>query len=249
VDYAGKADVLRRVTLQIEPGEVLGLVGQSGSGKSTLVLAILQLLGLKGGVARGEVGFPGRNLMRLGERQMRAVRGREIGLVLQSPLSALNPALRIGTQLSEAWRAHARRSGDGYQTRLRRLLESASLPADESFLRRYPTQLSVGQAQRVLITMAILHRPALLLADEPTSALDVITQSEILQLFARLNRELHMSILYISHDLLSIASLCHRIAILHEGEIVECGTTGQIFHNPMHPYTRRLISALPRNPL
>jgi peptide/nickel transport system ATP-binding protein len=248
VDYAARAGVLRNVVLQMEPGEVLGLVGQSGSGKSTLALAILRLLSHKGGVARGQVNFCGRDLMLLAEREMRRVRGREIGLVLQSPLSALNPALRIGTQLSEAWRAHSR-LGDDYKTRLRELLESASLPAEERFLRRYPRQLSVGQAQRVLITMAVLHRPPLLIADEPTSALDVITQSEILQLFGRLNRELHMGILYISHDLLSIASLCHRIAILHEGELVECGKTEEVFRNPVHPYACRLIGSLPRNPL
>jgi peptide/nickel transport system ATP-binding protein len=248
VDYTARAGVLRNAVIQMERGEVLGLVGQSGSGKSTLALAILKLLSLKGGVARGQINFCGRDLMHFGEKEMRQVRGREIGLVLQSPLSALNPALRIGTQLSEAWRAHAR-LGEGYKARLRELMESASLPADERFLRRYPRQLSVGQAQRVLITMAILHRPALLIADEPTSALDVITQSEILQLFARLNRELHMGILYISHDLLSIASLCHRIAILHEGELVECGQTEQVFRSPVHPYARRLIGSLPRNPL
>ncbi len=248
VDYAGKPAVLRQAVLRMEPGEILGLVGQSGSGKSNLALAVLKLLRHKGGLARGEIHFQGRDLMRLTEGEMRQIRGREIGLVLQSPLSSLNPALKVGTQLSEAWRAHAERSRDGCERRLPGLLKSVSLPAEESFLRRYPRQLSVGQAQRVLIAMAILHRPALLIADEPTSALDVITQSEILQLFGRLNRELAMGILYISHDLLSIASLCHRIAILHEGEIVECGKTEQIFCSPAHPYTRSLIDALPKNP-
>jgi len=195
----------------------------------------------------GEVRFQGRNLMRLREREMREIRGREIGLVLQSPVASLNPALKIGTQLSEAWKAHTR-SDANRTSRLLGLLESVSLPAEESFLRHYPRQLSVGQAQRVLIAMAIIHRPALLVADEPTSALDVITQSEILELFARLNRELGMAILYISHDLLSIASLCHRIAILNEGEIVECASAQEIFDRPRHPYTRRLIRALPKNP-
>jgi ABC-type dipeptide/oligopeptide/nickel transport system ATPase component len=128
------------------------------------------------------------------------------------------------------------------------VLKSVSLPAEESFLRRYPRQLSVGLAQRVLLAMSILHRPALLIADEPTSALDAITASEILQLFGQLNLELGMTILYVSHDLLSIASLCHRVAIMHEGEIVECGKTEQIFCAPAHPYTRRLIAALPRSP-
>jgi ABC-type dipeptide/oligopeptide/nickel transport system ATPase component len=123
-----------------------------------------------------------------------------------------------------------------------------SLPAQEEFLRRHASQLSVGQAQRVLIAMAVLHRPALLIADEPTSALDVITQSEILGLFARLNRELGTAILYISHDLLSVASICHRIAILHEGDIVECGSIEKILESPQHPYTQKLIGALPANP-
>jgi ABC-type dipeptide/oligopeptide/nickel transport system ATPase component len=126
-------------------------------------------------------------------------------------------------------------------------MESVDLPADEAFLRRYASQISVGQAQRVLICMAILHRPSVLIADEPTSALDMVTQSEILRLFARLNRELNMAILYISHDLLSVASLCHRVAILREGEILECGKTEQIFRSPAHAYTRRLIESLPHN--
>ncbi len=245
VDYAGKTGVLRDLRLDMNRGEILGLVGHSGSGKSTLALAILRLLSFKGGTAKGEVLFQGRDLLRCTEREMRAIRGREIGLILQSPLSSLNPALRIRTQLQEAWRAHAVAASNG---RVVEAVENVSLPADASFLRRYPGQLSVGQAQRVLIAMAILHRPALLLADEPTSALDLITQSEILQLFARLNRDLGMGILYVSHDLPSAASLCHRIAILHQGRIVECGETAQIFRNPQHAYTRQLLAALPQNP-
>ncbi len=248
-DYSGKPGVLRDVCFQMERGEILGLVGQSGSGKSTLALAILKLLALKGGLASGEICFQGRDLMSLSEREMREVRGREIGLVLQSPLSSLNPALRVGTQLSEAWRAHATGPREACLRSLLSALESVSLPATESFLRRYPSQLSVGQAQRVLIAMAILHRPALVIADEPTSALDVITQAEILQLFARLNRELEMGLFYISHDLLSVASLCRRIAIMQEGRIVECEPTLQIFQTPGYPYTRQLIEALPGNPL
>jgi len=248
VDYPGKPGVLRDVSLAIEPGEILGLVGQSGSGKSTLALAILKLLALKGGVARGEVCFHGRDLLPLSDREMRELRGREIGLVLQSPLSALNPALKIGTQLAEAWRAHATGGRDLCNAAILAALDSVSLPEGRSFLRRYPSQLSVGQAQRVLIAMAILHRPTLLLADEPTSALDTITQAEIMRLFAQLNRELGMAILYISHDLLSVAALCHRIAILHGGVIVECGPAQRLFEAPEHPYTRQLIAALPSNP-
>jgi len=249
VDYRNKPGVLRDISLDIQPGEILGLVGQSGSGKSTLSLAILRLLHLKGGTARGDLLFKGEDLSAKSESQMRSLRGREISIVLQSPLSSLNPALRIGSQLSEAWRAHASGTREECAAAIRNALTSVSLPNEADFLRRRPSQLSVGQAQRVIIAMAILHRPSLLIADEATSALDTITQSEILTLFARLNRELGMGILYISHDLLSVASQCHRIAILNSGEIVECGPPSQIFGTPQHEYTRKLVAALPRLPV
>lgn len=248
VDYPNKTGVLRDVFLELRQGEVLGLVGQSGSGKSTLSLAILRLLHLKGGTARGNLLFKGQDLFEKTEAEMRSLRGREISIVLQSPLSSLNPALRIGSQLSEAWHAHARGTREECHTAISSALASASLSNNSDFLRRRPAQLSVGQAQRVIIAMAILHRPSLLIADEPTSALDTITQSEILRLFAQLNRELNMGMLYISHDLLSVAALCHRIAILHAGQILECGPSEQIFGAPRHEYTRELVAALPRGP-
>jgi len=248
VDYRSKTGVLRGASLEIQPGEILGLVGQSGSGKSTLSLAILRLLHLKGGTARGDLLFKGEDLSAKSESQMRSLRGREISIVLQSPLTSLNPALRIGPQLTEAWRAHATGTREECAAAISNALTSVSLTSDTEFLRRRSSQLSVGQAQRVIIAMAILHRPSLLIADEATSALDTITQSEILSLFARLNRELGMGILYISHDLLSVATLCHRIAILNSGEIVECGPPSQIFGAPQHSYTQRLVAALPRVP-
>jgi ABC-type dipeptide/oligopeptide/nickel transport system ATPase component len=225
---------------------VLGLVGQSGSGKSTLALAILGLLDKKRSQTEGTIRFQEFDLLKLSERHLRSLRGRAISLVLQSPLSSLNPALRIRTQLKEAWRAHA--SGESAQCSeaIRSSLQSVSLPADDDFLRKYSSQMSVGQAQRVLIAMAVMHHPALLIADEATSALDVITQSEILSLFRELNRSTGMAILYISHDLASVAGICDRIAILHQGEIVECGVTAQIFSRPQHEYTQRLMAALPR---
>jgi ABC-type dipeptide/oligopeptide/nickel transport system ATPase component len=247
VRYGEKAPVLREVQLEIRRGEVLGLIGQSGSGKSTLAMTLLGLLDGKKTDAVGPIEFEGRNLFSLREREWRELRGRRIALVLQSPLSSLNPALKIRTQLKEAWRAHAT-AGDEHSA-IRAALESVSLPSTDDFLRKYPSQMSVGQAQRVLIAMAVLHRPALLIADEATSALDVITQSEILALFRELNRTTGMSILYISHDLASVAGICDRIAILHEGQIVETGTTQHVLTQPQHEYTRRLMAAMPKMPM
>jgi peptide/nickel transport system ATP-binding protein len=245
VSYAGKA-VLRDVEFEIRRGEVLGLVGQSGSGKSTLAMAILGLLDAKRARVEGAINFQDCDLLQLSERELRERRGRVLSLVLQSPLSSLNPALKIRTQLREAWRAHAAGPTTDCDRTIRAALESVSLPSNDEFLSKYPSQMSVGQAQRVLIAMAVTHRPALLIADEATSALDVITQSEILALFRELNRSTGMAILYISHDLASVAGICDRIAILHEGQIAECNATEAIFANPQHEYTKRLMAAMPR---
>src|SRR5271166_2500805 len=245
VDFPNKPRALWHVSFEIRRGEVLGLVGESGSGKSTIALAILKLLACKGAKATGRVMFRDRDLMAASEREMRHIRGREIALVLQSPLASLNPALRIGTQLEESWHAHAKGTKSDSVVAIERVLSRVSLPQDQEFRDRYPSQISVGQAQRVLIAMAIMHSPALLIADEPTSALDVITQSEIIKLFAELNCSIGSAVLYISHDLVSVASVCHRIAILREGEIVECGSLDAVLTRPVHPYTHQLLACVP----
>ncbi|MGC1644654.1 MAG: ABC transporter ATP-binding protein [Candidatus Sulfotelmatobacter sp.] len=246
--YGKKPPVLRDVDVDISRGEVLGLIGQSGSGKSTLAMAILGLLDRKHAQVEGTVRFDGADLLRLSESDLRALRGRKLALVLQSPQSSLNPALKIRTQLKEAWGAHASGPKADCEAAIRAALESVSLPSTDEFLRKYSSQMSVGQAQRVLIAMAVMHRPALLIADEATSALDVITQSEILALFRELNRSHGMAILYISHDLASVAGICDRIAILHEGQIVETGSTEQVLTSPRHEYTQRLMAAMPKMP-
>ena len=248
IAYGDKPAVLYDVELQIRRGEVLGLIGQSGSGKSTLALAILGLLDRKKVQAEGTIQFEDCELLHLPESDLRSLRGRKIALVLQSPLSSLNPALKIRTQLRESWRAHASGTKSDCDSAIREALESVSLPASDEFLRKYPSQMSIGQAQRVLIAMAVMHRPALLIADEATSALDVITQSEILSLFRQLNRNYGMAILYISHDLASVAGICDRVAILDRGLIVETGETIQVLTRPQHEYTQRLMAAMPKMP-
>jgi ABC-type glutathione transport system ATPase component len=245
VDYPQKPGVLRNLQIDVQPGEILGLAGQSGAGKSTLALALFRLLDHTGARTAGSIVLQGSELLTKSERQMREVRGRLISLVPQSPLSALNPALRIGTQVREVWKAHAK-DASALAERLRPLMASAALPDDDQFLRRYPAEISVGQAQRLLIVMALLHNPVLIVADEPASALDVMTQRDVLGLLGRLNRERGTSLLYISHDLPSIRSICHRVAILHDGGIVECGPVDQVFLNPTHAYTRRLVDAVPK---
>lgn len=247
-DYPERAGVLRDLSLDVGRGEILGLVGESGCGKSTLALAILKLLHLKNGKATGYMRFNDRDLMACTQREMRAVRGRQIALVLQSPMSALNPSLRIDAQLGETWKAHRRTSRSLRNAAVAETLASVSLPHDGTFLRRYPAQLSVGQAQRLLIAMAVLHRPQLLIADEPTSALDIITQAEILELFQNLSRRLGMSILYISHDLPSVATISNRVAVMESGRVVECRETNDLFTDPQSDYTKKLVAALPPDP-
>lgn len=247
--FSGQFGTLRDLTLEVRNREVLGLVGQSGCGKSTLALAILRLLHLKGGALKGTIIFKNQDLMKMTDKQMRSLRGREIALVLQSPIASLNPSLCVGTQLKEAWRVHRPRSSRAEcEQAIEQTLENVRLPSGPEILRRFPSELSVGQAQRVLIGMAVMHRPTILIADEPTSALDIFTQSEILKLFASLSRKLEMGILYISHDLMSVATISDRVAVMDEGRIVECSLTRELFRHPAHPSTKRMLAALPAVP-
>ena len=245
VDYRTKPGVLRGFQLEMEAGEIVGLAGESGSGKSTFALAVLGLLDRKNAKVSGRIQFAGRNLVELKESDLRRIRGREISLVPQSPLASLNPCLRLATQFKEAWSAHRPESKNQWRDEAFAALQAAALPAEEDFLRRYPRELSVGMAQRVLIALAVLHRPKLLIADEATSALDLITQSEILALFKQLSNAYGISVLFITHDLAAAASVCDRLAILHNGEVVEAGPPEQILLRPGHPYTARLVAALP----
>jgi ABC-type glutathione transport system ATPase component len=240
----GKTEVLKCMESRIAPGEIVALVGLSGSGKSTLALALLRLLHYRGGQVTGSIRLAGKELNGLGEREMRGVRGKLIGYVPQSPAAALNDRLRVATLLEETWSAHAH--GGAPEDFYAELLESVQLPCGREFLKQRAGELSTGQGQRLLIALAIMHRPVVLLADEPTSALDAITQAAILRLFEDLNRRFGTAMLFISHDLLSVASIGHRVEILHEGRIVESGPPEKIFREPRHPFTQELVKAIPR---
>jgi len=222
VDYPGKRDAVDQVAFDIGEGEVFGLAGDSGSGKSTIALAILRLIEMRGGRVRGEIRFRGRDLSHCRERELRQVRGSEMSLVMQSPASALNPALRLETQFREAWSNHAKAPWREARPGVVALLRQMGLPCDDEFLKRYPSQVSVGQAQRVVIAMAMVHGPKLIIADEPTSALDPGSRGEILALLRKLNLERGTAILYISHDLPSMQELCHRIGVLRDGKLLSC---------------------------
>ncbi|HXZ78746.1 MAG TPA: ATP-binding cassette domain-containing protein [Terriglobales bacterium] len=246
VSYRGRSPVLSNLFLQLRAGEILGLAGASGSGKSTLAAALLRLIPQTSGATEGSIVFQGGDLLKLDARKLREIRGQEIALVPQNAMTALNPALCIGQQLLAAWNAHAASSYAEAHQRIMEALTASGLP-DRELLRRHTTILSPDQLVRILIAMALLHNPCLLIVDDLSSTVDGVNQAEIFALLSKLNRERNLSILYLSRDLLSL-SACDRIAILHDGQVVECGATTQILHHPVHPYTRRWVYSLPERP-
>ena len=240
----GKSTVLDNISLELWPGECLGIVGTSGAGKSTLMLALLGLLPWRGGWTRGEVRMNGRDLLSMKDREVRHLRGKEIALVPQSPMSALNPAVSLRSQFRAAWTAHES-SLINFEPRLRSLLERVQLPTDDAFLNRKSGEISVGQAQRITLAMALLHRPALLIADEPTSALDPVTQVEIIQLLRGIQREEGVALLYISHDFVSVLQLCDCVSVLDHGRIVTRTPVDALADPAAHPALKSLLATLP----
>ena len=241
----GKRCILKDVRFDLAAGEVLGMVGTSGAGKTTLVMALLGLLGWRGGKASGEVLVNGCNLLSMPSGRARQMLGKTIALVPQSPMIALNGAVSLRAHFEEAWRAHENSGPRALDARLLQLMNEVQLPTgDEGFLCRKPGQISVGQAQRVLIALALLHRPPILIADEPTSALDPVTQAEIVSLLRQLSRSSGTALVYISHDLVSVLQLCDRLAVLDGGVIAECVELADI-EQMRHPATLSLFSALP----
>jgi peptide/nickel transport system ATP-binding protein len=239
-------DIVDEIALTIHAGEVLGLVGESGSGKTTIGMALLGHVRGGGRVSGGSVLIDGSDLSGLGEDALRHLRGGTVSYIPQDPGTALNPALRIGRQLGEVLDAHAGDWSDEQRgQRVREALEEVALPSDDMFLRRYPHQLSGGQQQRVAIAMAFANRPKVIVCDEPTTGLDVTTQARVLETVRELCRSHRVAALYVTHDLAVVAELADRVAVMYAGRIVESGPRERIFSAPRHPYTRRLLRAVP----
>ncbi len=246
VTGAGSVTAVDHVDLSLEAGRVLGLVGESGCGKTITALSILNLVPPPGRITSGSILFEGRNLLALSESEMRGIRGARIAMVFQEPMTALNPVFTIGNQISEVLTAHQDITRREALARSVELLRSVNIPAPEKRVHEYPHQLSGGMRQRVVIAMAIACRPALILADEPTTALDVTIQAHILELLSRIQAEMGMAMILVTHDLGLIAERAHEVAVMYAGRIVEQAETVELFAHPLHPYTRGLLASLPR---
>lgn len=243
---------VKNLNFHVRAGEVLAIVGESGSGKSVTSLSIMRLIEHGGGtIAEGRIAFTRRNgktldLARANDATMRTIRGGEISMIFQEPMTSLNPVFPVGVQVAEAVMLHQGLSRAEAQAEALRMLELVRIPEAKQVLKRYPHQLSGGMRQRVMIAMALSCKPSLLIADEPTTALDVTIQAQILQLIRQLQEEMRMAVIFITHDMGVVAEVADRVLVMYHGEAVEEGDCGQIFHNPRHPYTRSLLSAVPR---
>jgi oligopeptide/dipeptide ABC transporter ATP-binding protein len=239
-------DVVRGVDLRIAPGEVVGLVGESGSGKSMTALALMRLLPPGAAITSGRVMFRGRDLTGYSSNEMNRLRGGEIGMIFQDPLTALNPAMTVGRQLHDAIRAHQTLGRRAALARAEELLALVGIPFPRERLRAYPHELSGGMRQRVMIALAVSSNPSLLIADEPTTALDVTVQAQVMELIDRIRNEFGIAVLFISHNLELVAEISTRVTVMYAGRVVESGDVEALFARPNHPYTQQLLRCIPR---
>ena len=243
---SGVIKAVDNVSFSLRKGRVLGLVGESGCGKTMTALSILNLVPPPGRITAGKIMFEGRDLLTLSEPEMRKVRGARISMVFQEPMTALNPVFTVGNQIGEVLTTHQAVTGHEALDRSVELLRSVGIPSPEKRVHEYPHQLSGGMRQRVMIAMAIACRPSLILADEPTTALDVTIQAHILELLTRIQAEMGMAMVLVTHDLGLIAERADEVAVMYAGRIVEQAETRELFSDPLHPYTRGLMASIPR---
>ena len=243
---AGEVKALNGVSFSMNEGEVLGIVGESGSGKSVTAYSIMGLTAYPGKLIGGTIYFNGHQIEKMSEKEMRKIRGNEVSIIFQDPMTSLNPVYTIGNQITEVIRLHTGKSKKEAYDRAKELLELVGINEPTKRLKQYPHELSGGMRQRVMIAIALACEPKLLIADEPTTALDVTIQAQILELMQELRQKLGMSIIMITHDIGVVASMCERIAVMYAGHIVEYGTADEIFYEPKHEYTKGLINSIPK---
>ena len=244
--YAGEVQAVRGVDWEVNAGETVAIVGESGCGKTTIIQTAMGLLQKPGKVLTGEVLFEGQNILNYTKKQLRHVQGNGMAMIFQDPLTYLNPTLRVGDQVAEAYRQHHKVSKKQADAKVIEMMKLVSLPDPEQNMKRYPHQLSGGMRQRIMVAMALICSPKLLFADEPTTALDVTIQAQIIDLMNELKEKLDTSIVLITHDLGVVAKMAERIYVMYAGKIVEHGDADTIFENPKHPYTQGLLASSPR---
>ena len=244
--YAGEVKAVRGISYELKPGEVMGIVGESGSGKSVSSYGLMGIIPEPGKVIGGSIEFDGKEITKLSDRELLKIRGKDIGMIFQDPMTSLNPVFTVGNQIEEALKKHTNMNKTERKARMIELFQLVGINQPEKRINQYPHEFSGGMRQRVMIAMALSCNPKLLIADEPTTALDVTIQAQIIELMKELRTKTNMSIIFITHDLGVIADICDKVAVMYAGNIIETGTIDEIFYEPKHPYTWGLLKSMPK---